>query len=245
MNWYVKKFSALTKVSVRMLHHYDSIDLLKPSLRSSANYRLYSEGDLLKLQRIVALRFFGFSLQQIKVLVEQDVDVIEQLKVQQRFLHKQLQHQRQAISAINELVVSAEAGKHLEWSKIVASIEGYDMTRNMKRAWMDQAFSPDQLKVKEKWEQHFSPQQIVDMENRWADLVGRVKANIDKDPASAIGQKLAKEWLVLIDEMYGGFEELADAVWLSYKHNKIPNAPFDQNLWDFIDKAQQALKFKK
>ena len=45
--WYVNELSKLTKVTVRTLHHYDKIGLLKPSLRRSNGYRLYSEADLL------------------------------------------------------------------------------------------------------------------------------------------------------------------------------------------------------
>lgn len=62
--WYAKEFSRLTHVSVRILHHYDKIGLLKPSLRLSNRYRLYSEQDLSKLQQIIALKFFGFELAQ-------------------------------------------------------------------------------------------------------------------------------------------------------------------------------------
>jgi DNA-binding transcriptional MerR regulator len=40
--WYVKELSQLTQVSVRTLHHYDKIGLLKPELRLSNGYRLYS-----------------------------------------------------------------------------------------------------------------------------------------------------------------------------------------------------------
>ena len=44
--WYVKDLSKLTDVSVQTLHHYDRIDLLKPSVRLSNGYRVYSEKDL-------------------------------------------------------------------------------------------------------------------------------------------------------------------------------------------------------
>lgn len=64
--WYVKELSQLTNVTMQTLHHYDRIDLLKPSVRLDNNYRLYSEKDLLKLQQIIALKFFGFELGQIK-----------------------------------------------------------------------------------------------------------------------------------------------------------------------------------
>jgi DNA-binding transcriptional MerR regulator len=56
--WYVKDLSKLTGVSVRTLHHYDQVGLLKPSIRQENGYRLYSERDLLKLQQIVALKYF-------------------------------------------------------------------------------------------------------------------------------------------------------------------------------------------
>ncbi|MDF3054979.1 MAG: transcriptional regulator, MerR family, mercury resistance [Gammaproteobacteria bacterium] len=67
--WYVKDLSKLTGVSVQTLHHYDRIDLLKPSIRLSNGYRIYSEKDLLRLQQVIALKFFGFELSQIKALL--------------------------------------------------------------------------------------------------------------------------------------------------------------------------------
>ena len=60
--WYAKQLSDLANVSIRTLHYYDKIDLLKPSIRRPNGYRLYSETDLAKLQQIVALKFFGFEL---------------------------------------------------------------------------------------------------------------------------------------------------------------------------------------
>jgi len=48
--WYANELSKLIQVSVRTLHHYDKIGLLKPELRLSNGYRVYSEKDLLKLQ---------------------------------------------------------------------------------------------------------------------------------------------------------------------------------------------------
>lgn len=242
MNWYVTAFSKLTNVSVRTLHHYDAIGLLKPSLRSEGNYRLYSESDLYKLQTIVALKFFGFKLVQIKVLVKQKSDFVQQLMAQQRCLHEQLLQQQSAIRIIDELVRGAAAGKPLAWSKIVESIEGYNMRKDMSATWMEQSLSPDQIKLWTENGQRFSKEEIVVIEARWASLIARAKALYGQDPSSSEVQKISKEWKLLVDEMYGESYELRDAMWLAYKHNKIPNAPFDKQLWDFIDKAQQASK---
>ena len=60
IQWYVKDISKLTGVSVQTLHHYDHFGLLQPSIRLPNGYRVYSEKDLLKLQQIIALKYFGF-----------------------------------------------------------------------------------------------------------------------------------------------------------------------------------------
>ena len=60
--WYIKELSNLTHISVQTLYYYDRIGLLKPSIRLSNGYRLYSEKDLSKLQQIISLKFFGFEI---------------------------------------------------------------------------------------------------------------------------------------------------------------------------------------
>ncbi len=85
VQWYVKELSQLTNVSVQTLHHYDRINLLKPSIRLPNNYRVYSEKDLIKLQQIIALKIFGFSLSQIKTLLSKPVNINDQLTIQASF----------------------------------------------------------------------------------------------------------------------------------------------------------------
>src|SRR3954454_13872584 len=67
----VREVAELAVVTVRALHHYDEIGLLKPSGRSESGYRLYSHGDLLRLQEIVAWRQLGFTLRDVQELVDE------------------------------------------------------------------------------------------------------------------------------------------------------------------------------
>ena len=46
----------------------------------------------------------------------------------------------------------------------------------------------------------------------------------------------------LVTEQYQDREDLKDAVCMAYKHNKIPNAPFDKELWDWLEQASKPLK---
>jgi len=66
----VGEAAALSGVTVRTLHHYDAIGLLQPSTRSDADYRLYSPGDVRALRRIRRYQALGFSLDEIKELLE-------------------------------------------------------------------------------------------------------------------------------------------------------------------------------
>ena len=62
----VKDLAQLAGVSVRTLHHYDSIGLLVPEARTAAGYRLYTDADLFRLQQILIGRELGLSLEQIR-----------------------------------------------------------------------------------------------------------------------------------------------------------------------------------
>ena len=71
----VKQISSLTGVSVRTLHHYDSIGLLKPTATTEAGYRLYDDAALQRLQQILLYRELGFPLKDIQALLDAPEDV--------------------------------------------------------------------------------------------------------------------------------------------------------------------------
>lgn len=65
----VKQVSDLTKISVRMLHHYDKIGLLKPTKLTQAGYRLYDDEALETLQQILFFKELDFQLNEIKDII--------------------------------------------------------------------------------------------------------------------------------------------------------------------------------
>lgn len=66
----VGELSKRSGLSVRTLHHYDSLGLLKPSVRSDAGYRLYGAADIQRLSKILALRELGIALDEIRQLLD-------------------------------------------------------------------------------------------------------------------------------------------------------------------------------
>ena len=89
----VKETAALTGVSVRTLHHYDEIGLLKPAKVTESGYRLYDETCLQRLQAILLFRELQFPLKEIrKILDASDFDPREALEQQIRMLELQREH---------------------------------------------------------------------------------------------------------------------------------------------------------
>src|ERR687885_1099790 len=64
--WRVGELARRTGVSVRTLHYYEEIGLLSPSRRTEAGHRLYTAGDIVRLQKIKSLRYLGLTLEEIR-----------------------------------------------------------------------------------------------------------------------------------------------------------------------------------
>ncbi len=105
----VKQLSQLSGVSVRTLHHYDEIGLLKPAQRTEARYRLYGRDELLRLQQILFYRELGFSLEKIaEVLDDPDFGLLDSLLEQRRRIQLNALHAQQLLVTINKTIQSLE-----------------------------------------------------------------------------------------------------------------------------------------
>jgi len=92
-------FAGLGRVSVRMLRHYDAVDLLRPAhVDPATGYRFYTADQLFRLNRVIALKDLGFTLQQIRKLLDEQVEVSE-LRGMLRLRHAQLAEQVAADTA--------------------------------------------------------------------------------------------------------------------------------------------------
>lgn len=124
----VKEVSNLTGISVRTLHYYDEIDLLKPTVLSEAGYRFYDDKALEKLQQILFLRELDLPLKQIKEILENpDLDKKQLLYSQKRMLVVKKERLERIIASIGEILKGDNKMNFEVFSK--ADLE--DMYRNM------------------------------------------------------------------------------------------------------------------
>ena len=59
------EFAKKAKVTIRTIRYYDKKGILQPSFRNDAGYRMYTDQDFLKLQKVLSLKYLGFSLEEI------------------------------------------------------------------------------------------------------------------------------------------------------------------------------------
>lgn len=151
----VNEVSKLTGISVRTLHYYDEIDLLKPSMITESGYRMYDEDALEKLQHIMLFRELEFSLKDIKQIVggtdfdrnralEQQIELltlkkehIENLILFARGIHglgvKNMSFEAFDTKKIDEYAAQAKAA----WGKTEAYKEYEEKTKNRSTSEMN------------------------------------------------------------------------------------------------------------
>ncbi|HIZ66209.1 MAG TPA: MerR family transcriptional regulator [Candidatus Blautia pullicola] len=101
----VKEISDLTGISVRTLHYYDEIGLLKPTEKSEAGYRLYDDKALETLQQILFFREFDIPLKQIKAIMDNPILERNQiLKMQRKMLVTKKERMERLISNIDDIL---------------------------------------------------------------------------------------------------------------------------------------------
>lgn len=101
----VKEISELTGISVRTLHYYDEIGLLKPTEKSDAGYRLYDDKALETLQQILFFREFDISLKEIKAVLDNPaLDRNQILQVQRKMLVTKKERMERLIASIDDIL---------------------------------------------------------------------------------------------------------------------------------------------
>ncbi|EKK4080435.1 MerR family transcriptional regulator [Cronobacter dublinensis] len=180
-------------LTVRTLHHYESLGLLIPSGRTAAGYRLYNRDDIQRLHHIQALTRMGLSLAQVRECLESgSVTLPEVIETQIAMLNAQLKRTatlRDRLVALREGLLAGDEPDLQEWLKTLELMTMYEK-------W----FSPDELK------QLPFAQQNADREAQWAALVGEVKEAVHKgvpvtDPAA---QALATRWMETLERDTAG-----------------------------------------
>ena len=128
----VSEVAELAGVTVRALHYYDEIGVLKPSGRSESGYRLYAHEDLLRLQEIVAWQQLGFTLREVAALLDEPgYDRAGALARQRTLAEAERARFAGMVAGLDEALAALREGRRLEEASM---FEGFDP-----RAYADEA----------------------------------------------------------------------------------------------------------
>ena len=242
-----REFAELTKVTVRTLHHYDRLGLLKPSRYSRAGYRLYSESDVARLEQIVALKFIGFSLNEIKnILKHGSLDLAAALRQQREAITEKRQRLDLAIQAIERAEYVVGTSKDHGWETFVRIIEVINMQSDMN--WSKKYYSEEAQKEIAQRAATIPREVIEQAQQDWAILIKEVDTAVaaGEDPASENSQALAARWSEMIKGFTGGKQEIQTGLNKMYAdRNNWPASmpkPFSDEVQAFIIEAMKQRK---
>lgn len=245
--WYqASEFAKLAGVTVRTLHHYDRMGLLRPSGRTSAGYRLYGERDFARLQQIVTLKFIGFSLKQIEAILQSDsFNLADALHLQRGALEEKMRQLDLAVRAIERVEHLLESEDGPQWEEFARIIEVINMQSN--KEWLMSYYTEETRREIEERGKLWTPELQAKTEQDWADLTRDIEAAIaaGEDPAGDVAQSLAARWQSLIEGFTGGNAEIAlglQKLWADQQNwpsdfKQHVRQPYSQEVSDFICKA--------
>jgi DNA-binding transcriptional MerR regulator len=215
--WKVGQLAAETGLTVRALHHYDHLGLVRPSARTPAGYRLYVEPDVERLYRVLALRQLGLPLDAIGRVLDGQSSFEELLDAHRDYLDRQLvalRTLRAQLATVAAAKRSGEAASVTDFLELIRKVITVDDT-------IKQYFSDEQLAQLAERRATLGEPAIAEVEAAWPPLIARVQAAVDAgvDPSSTEAQELAVEWMGLLEQFHGGDEGLRASLYRMYAEN--------------------------
>lgn len=114
MNYTVRQLAKIAGVSIRTIHYYDEIGLLKPAFVKENGYRGYGEAELLKLEQILFFKELEFSLEEIvQIMNASDFDTLTALTDQKKYLELKEAKLKRQIITINKAINTLKGGEKI------------------------------------------------------------------------------------------------------------------------------------
>lgn len=241
MNMKVGALAAQTGLTVRTLHHYDEIGLLRPT-RNAAGHRVYGETEVSRLQQIASLRHLGISLDDIRRCIDQPAYTLDSvLALQMDRIDQQIDRQKQMRALIGQLRDRLERGEGVSIDELTRSIAATVNT--------EKYFTPEQRQALEVRRATVGDERIEQVQSEWAELFASFGAAMEKglDPSSPEVQHLARRSAELVGEFTGGDPGVAASLGKMYRREGGPTVlrqhgmELPEGLWEYMGRAGKSV----
>lgn len=206
----VGQLAKQTGISVRTLHHYDEIGLLRPSRRTEAGHRLYTREDVARLQQIRSLRQIGFGLEEIGACLDSPAFSPQRvIALHVAALKERIALQQRLCGRLEAIAAHLGTAEEVSAEEFIDTIEVISMAEQVEKY-----YTPEQLEVLRRRAETVGEERIREVEAEWPRLMAEVRAEMEAgtDPTSERVRGLAARWSGLISEFTGGDPGIAQAV---------------------------------
>ena len=223
-----------TNITIRTLHHYDEIGLLKPSRRDDSGHRVYIEGDITRLHRIIALRKLGLPLDDIQKIIGESFAHI------QEFLDRQIEKIECEITERQKTLRRLKGSS--DYMNLKENVDVNDLVETIKELSIQESYySESELEELRAREDEIGNEKIKEIMEEWPALIEKVREAMTKGvgPKNKEIQKIALRWLDVKELFSGGNNQLAlNAKKLYQEHpNLLKRHGMSVELLDFVQKA--------
>lgn len=203
MDMKVKEVAELVGVSIRTLHHYDQIGLLTPKEITDSGYRLYSEENLETLQQILFFKELGFTLKEIKKIINSpSFNRQEALILQRNMLIEKRKKVDKMIETIDKTI------KHLAGEIQITNeerFEGFNVEFNQfeeeaRLRWGNHSIDEINEKLKK-----ISKDEQNDLSDRWDTIFNKLACLRHQSPESQKVQATIKEWYDFLNKNFSKY----------------------------------------
>jgi DNA-binding transcriptional MerR regulator len=210
--WKIGELARIAGVTVRALHHYDSVGLLVPSERTQSGHRLYSAADVERLYRLLALREVGLPLEEIGPLLDGEDGIGDTVKRHLGRVEQQLGALERLRLRLTRLLVALEDGDEDSTQHLLDAMEAMTM--------FEKYYTPEQLEQLEQRRNELGEDKIKAVEQEWAEIYAKLAdlRSREVDPASPEAQAVGDRAGELIQMFTGGDPAIAQSLQRMYQN---------------------------
>lgn len=236
----ISRLARMAGVSVRTLHHYDQIGLLRPSARTAAGYRLYGNQDLLRLQQILFFKELDVPLSEIGAILDDPAfNLLEALEK-----HRQLLQERVARLARLLNTVDKTIRKLTEDDMTLTDEELYEgFTKEQAERYQREAremYDPALVAESERRVKRMTREQWKALKAEGDEITRELAGLMDRAPEDPEVQQLVARWHDWIEHFYPASAEVFAGLGKLYVEHPEFRATYDRyrpGLADFLAAA--------
>jgi len=238
----VGELAAKAGLSVRTLHHYDEIGLLRPAARTPAGHRLYGRAEIERLQQIASLRHLGLPLAEIgECLARPEYSLEQVLTLHVERMERQIAGQQQILEIVRSLRDRLRSAEAVSVDELTRTIE---VTMNY-----ETYYTPEQLASLAERREQVGEDRIRQVQREWQELFAEYERAMGAGlaPASEEVGALARRSAALIQEFTGGDPGIARSLNNLYAGEGPENVMASHGmrmapgLWEYMAQASAAL----